>query len=122
MDQKFLDVIKDETPATIVTINAQPASVVNTWSHYINVVNDQTLLIPSAGMHSIENDFQTDNHVTITIGSHKVEGTQGLGCGYHIHGTGTFETSGANFDRMKAQFDWIRAVLVVTIDDIQQKI
>ena len=122
MDQKFLTVIKDETPATIVTINAHPASVVNTWSHYINVVDDHTLLIPSAGMHSIENDFQEDNHVTITIGSYKVEGTQGMGCGYHIHGTGKFETSGAHFDRMKAQFDWIRAVLVVTVDDIQQKI
>lgn len=30
MDQKFLDVMKHEGPATIVTINAQPAHVVNT--------------------------------------------------------------------------------------------
>lgn len=122
MEQEFLDVIKDQTPATIITINAHPASVVNTWSHYINVVDDHTLLIPSAGMHSIENDLTTDNHLTVTIGSYKVEGSQGMGRGYHIHGTGKFATSGANFDRMKQQFDWIRAVLVVTIDDIQQKI
>lgn len=35
MDQKFLDVMKHEGPATIVTINAQPAHVVNTWMSYV---------------------------------------------------------------------------------------
>lgn len=93
-----------------MTINANPAHVVNTWSHYIHVVNDHTLLIPSAGMHSIENDFPTDNHLTIAVGS------------YQVPGTDEFQTSGAYFDVMKAQFDWIRAVLVVHVDDIEQKI
>lgn len=122
MNEQFLAVIKDTTPATIVTINANPAHVVNTWSHYIHVVNDHTLLIPSAGMHSIENDFPTDNHLTIAVGSYQVPGTTGTGCGFHVHGTGEFQTSGDYFDTMKAQFDWIRAVLVVHVDDIEQKI
>ena len=54
MDPKFIEVIKDTTPATIVTVNAAPAHVVNTWSHYMQLIDDHTLLIPSAGMHSIE--------------------------------------------------------------------
>ncbi|MCS6105677.1 pyridoxamine 5'-phosphate oxidase family protein, partial [Clostridium botulinum] len=29
---------------------------------------------------------------------------------------------GAYFDQMKAQFDWIRTVLVVKIHDVEQKI
>ena len=90
MDQKFLAVIKDQTPATIVTVNAHPAHVVNTWSHYMQLVDDQILLIPSAGMHSIENDFPSDNHLTIAVGSYQVAGTTGTGCGFHIHGTGKF--------------------------------
>ena len=86
------------------------------------LIDDHTLLIPSAGMHSIEADFATDNHITIAVGSYKVPGTTGTGCGFHIHGTGKFETSGAYFDQMHTKFDWIRATLVVTIDDVEQKI
>ncbi|MFB9770026.1 pyridoxamine 5'-phosphate oxidase family protein [Lactiplantibacillus modestisalitolerans] len=123
MDPKFLAVIKDSTPATIVTVNGQPAHVVNTWSHYMALVNDQkTLLIPAAGMHSIETDFEHDRQLTIAVGSYKVAGTTGTGCGFHVHGTGEFVTSGPYWEQMHAKFDWIRAVLVVTIDNIEQKI
>ncbi|MCG0731859.1 FMN-binding protein [Lactiplantibacillus plantarum] len=122
MDPKFIEVIKDTTPATIVTVNAAPAHVVNTWSHYMQLIDDHTLLIPSAGMHSIEVDFVTDNHITIAVGSYKVPGTTGTGCGFHIHGTGKFETGGVYFNQMHTKFDWIRATLVVTIDDVEQKI
>lgn len=122
MNEQFLAVIKDQAPATIVTINAHPASVVNTWSHYLNVVDDHTLLVPSAGMHSIENDFKTDPHLTMAVGSYKVAGTTGTGCGFHVHGTGHFVTSGPYYEQMHAQFDWIRAVLVIDVADIEQKI
>lgn len=94
MNEDFLDVLEDKGPATIISINGNPASVVNTWSQYINVVADDTILIPAAGM----------------------------GRGYHIHGSGQFINEGAYFDQMKAQFDWIRAVLVVKIHDVEQKI
>ena len=100
MTEEFLDVLRDKGPATIVSINGKPASVVNTWSQYINVVADDTILIPAAGMHSIQNDLKAD----------------------HIHGSGKFITEETYFDQMKAQFEWIRAVLVVKISDIEQKI
>lgn len=124
MDEDFLDVLEDKGPATIISINDNPASVVNTWSQYINVVADDTILIPAAGMHSIEQDFKKDpkHELTITIGSYNYQGTAGMGRGYHIHGSGQFINEGAYFDQMKAQFDWIRAVLVVKIHDVEQKI
>lgn len=124
MNEKFLDVLFDKGPATIVSVNGNPASVVNTWSQYISVVKDDTLLIPAAGMHSIENDFKKDPHhaLTIAIGSYNYEGTEGMGRGYHIHGQGEFITEGIYYEQMKAQFDWIRSVLVVKIKDIEQKI
>lgn len=115
MNEDFLDVLQDKGPATIVSINGNPASVVNTWSQYINVVADEKILIPAAGMHSIEQDFEKDpkHELTIAIGSYNYQGTAGMGRGYHIHGSGQFVNEGAYFDQMKAQFDWIRAVLVV---------
>lgn len=80
MNQKFLDVMKDEGPVTIVTINANPASAVNTWMSYIKSDKEKNCLyLPAAGMHSIENDFANDNHVLLARGSKKVEGAAGLG-------------------------------------------
>ena len=100
MNEDFLDVLEDKGPATIISINGNPASVV------------------------IEQDFKKDpkHELTITIGSYNYQGTAGMGRGYHIHGSGQFINEGAYFDQMKAQFDWIRAVLVVKIHDVEQKI
>ena len=124
INEEFLDVLFDKGPATIVSVNGNPASVANTWTQYISVVRDNTLLIPAAGMHSIENDFKNDpkHDLTIAIGSYNYEGKAGMGRGYHIHGRGEFSTEGEYFEQMKAQFDWIRAVLIVKIHDIEQKI
>ncbi|KRL41589.1 hypothetical protein [Lacticaseibacillus manihotivorans] len=121
MNAKFLEVLQHEGPVTIITINANPAHVVNTWMSYITL-KDQQLLIPAAGMHSIEADFPTDNHVLLTFGSKEVEGTVGPGAGFHVAGRGHFVESGADFDAKKAQFPWLTRMLVVEIDDIQQKI
>lgn len=121
MDQKFLDVMRHEGPVTIVTINAQPAHVVNTWASYVKVTDHQ-LLIPAAGMHSIEQDFATDNHVTVAVGSKEVEGTVGPGAGFHVHGTGQFIKSGTEFDELKQKFPWITRVLEINIDQIEQRI
>ena len=123
MDPKFVEVMKYEGPATIVTVNGHPASVVNTWMSYIKVNQaGNYLLIPAAGMRSIEHDFEKDNHVTLTMGTKEVEGTVGPGAGYHVHGTGEFFELGAEFDEMKETFPWIRKVLKVKIEDIEQKI
>ncbi|KRN47539.1 FMN-binding protein [Pediococcus damnosus] len=72
----------------------------------------------------IEQDFEKDpkHELIITIGSYNYSGTAGMGRGYHIHGSGQFINEGAYFDQMKAQFDWIRTVLVVKIHDVEQKI
>ena len=37
MNQKFLDVMNDKGLVTIVTINAKPASVVNSWMSYVKI-------------------------------------------------------------------------------------
>ncbi|WP_225047073.1 pyridoxamine 5'-phosphate oxidase family protein [Lacticaseibacillus kribbianus] len=121
MNETFLEVLKHEGPVTIITVNANPAHVVNTWMSYVTVADNQ-LLIPAAGMHSIETDFATDNRVTLTFGSKDVVGTVGPGAGFHVHGRGHFETEGAAFDAKQAQFPWLSRLLVVTIDDIEQKI
>ncbi len=123
MEQKFLAVMQDEGPVTIVTINAHPASVVNTWMSYVKIdEEDNCLDIPAAGMHSIEADFTQDNTVLLAVGSKKVEGTAGLGAGFHLLGEGEFIAEGPDFAQMKERFPWVRKVLRVHIKKIEQKI
>ena len=47
MTEEFLDVLRDKGLATIVSINGKPASVVNTWSQYINAVSYTHLTLPT---------------------------------------------------------------------------
>lgn len=122
-NEKFLEVMQHEGPVTIVTINAQPASVVNTWMSYVKLDLDHDLIyIPAAGMHSIEEDFKTDATVTLTVGTKEVLGTEGPGAGVHLFGQGSFIEAGPIFDEMKVKFPWIRKVLQVKVDKIEQKI
>ncbi|SSA28557.1 FMN-binding protein [Lacticaseibacillus rhamnosus] len=72
MNEKFLEVLKHEGPVTIVTINGNPAHVVNTWMSYVSRKDDE-LYIPAAGMHSIEGDFAKDNHVLLTLVPRKLK-------------------------------------------------
>lgn len=122
-NETFLKVMQHEGPATIVTINAHPASIVSTWMSYIKLdVTNQQMFIPAGGMHSIENDFQVDNHVTVVVASHDVIGTEGLGAGFYVHGEGSFLAEGPIFDEMKEKFPWLRKVLQVKVNDVEQKI
>lgn len=123
MNLKFLEVMQYEGPVTIVTRYANPANIVNTWMSYVQVdqMND-VLYVPAAGMNSIESDFNTDNRVVITVGSKEVEGTMGLGAGFHIYGRGEFISEGQIINQMKIQFPWIRKILKVTIERVEQKI
>ncbi|WP_179395662.1 pyridoxamine 5'-phosphate oxidase family protein [Lacticaseibacillus absianus] len=121
MNEKFLEVLQHEGPVTIVTVNAHPASVVSTWMSYVTV-QDGKLLIPAAGMHSIEGDLPTDDQLVVTFGSKAVIGTVGPGAGFYVYGTGAFIDQGPDFDAKQAEFPWVTRVLVVTIDKIEQKI
>lgn len=122
-NEKFLEVMQHEGPVTIVTINAHPASVVNTWMSYVKLdLDSDVLYIPAAGMHSIEQDFQTDATVILTVGTKEVLGTQGPGAGFHIYDQGSFIELGQIFDEVKEKFPWIQKILQIKVDKIEQKI
>ncbi len=44
----------------------------------------------------------------------------GPGAGFLIKGTASIETSGSDFDLIKAKFAWARAVMAVTASSIEQ--
>ncbi|MBO0431919.1 pyridoxamine 5'-phosphate oxidase family protein [Enterococcus sp. DIV0660C] len=123
MNETFLEVMKHEGVVTIISSSKETPGfhAVNTWNSYVQISDDE-LYIPAAGMHSVQQDIEKNNHVTLTVGSKEVIGTVGHGAGFHLHGTANFITEGPIFDEMKEKFPFLSRVLQITVTDIEQKI
>ncbi|MDT3700987.1 MAG: pyridoxamine 5'-phosphate oxidase family protein [Thermincola sp.] len=122
LNEKLLEVLAHpaDGEVAIVTQGEEGAHVVNTWNSYIHVTEDDRLLIPSAGMNKTEKNIEGDNRVKLTIGSREVQGNMYKGTGFLITGTAKFLKEGADFDMTKKRFEWIRAVLEITVNTAQQ--
>jgi hypothetical protein len=104
----------------IVTLSKEEPHIVNTWNSYIHVTTDDKLLIPAGFMYRTENNIKENNKVWLTIGSREVQGKMYKGTGFSIKGTARFLTDGTEFETMKEKYNWIRAVLEVTIGSAVQ--
>lgn len=120
LSEKLRDVLSHEGVVTIIT-TGDTLAVTNTWNSYLTV-DDDTIYLPAAGMHSIQEILKTDNSLLLTVGSKDVAGTQGPGAGFHITGRGTFLEEGPEFNAKKAQFPWLTRVLQVDVIKAEQKI
>lgn len=120
LSEKLRDVLSHEGVVTIITTGG-PLAVTNTWNSYLTIEGD-TIYLPAAGMHSIQEAMKEDNSLLLTVGSKEVEGTVGPGAGFHITGKGTFLDNGPHFDAKKAQFPWATRVLQVDVVKEDQKI
>jgi len=122
LNEKLLDVLSQpaDGAVSIVTIGDDGAHVVNTWNSYIEVTPDDKLLIPAYGFNKTEKNLSAHNEVTLSIASKEIQGYQSKGTGFIVKGTTRFVTSGEDFDRMKAKFSWLRAILEVTVTTAKQ--
>ncbi len=118
---KFKEVLKHEGVVSIVTWTKEEANVTNTWNSYLQITDDERILLPAAGLMSTEADIAINNRVKVTLGSRDVEGRDGYqGTGFKIEGTAKFITEGPDFDMMFEKFPFIRAALEITIEDLKQ--
>lgn len=123
LNPTFLEVLKYEGVATIISDTEKGYHVVNTWNSYIRVPEGvDRLYIPAAGMHHIEQDVAENPTVLFIAGSKEVPGLMGPGTGFHLKATAHFESEGAIFDKMFAEFPFISRVLILDVKDTTQKI
>ena len=121
LDKKLLDILAHEGVVAIVSCCENEPHVVNTWHSYVNIPEDDRLLIPAGGMTSIEKDTSVNNTVLLALGSNQVEGSGGsMGAGFRLEGTARFLTSGPDFEKMVAQFPWLSRVLEVTVTSLKE--
>ena len=73
-------------------------------------------------MHRTEKNIANNNKIQLTVGSREAQGKMYKGTGFLIKGTARFLMDGEEFDMMKKKFDWIRAVLEISIEHAIQTI
>jgi hypothetical protein len=120
VDEKMLEILKQDGVVAIATLGEDGPHLVNTWNSYIRVTQEGNLLIPAGYMNRTEANIAYNPQVLITLGSSKVPGLHGPGAGFLVKGQAQFVTSGEDFEVMKAKFAWLRATLKVTPDSVTQ--
>jgi len=118
--EKLKEVLKHDGVVAIATLGQEGPHMVNTWNSYVRITSDERILIPVGYMHRTEANIAFNNQVLITLGSRKVAGNMGPGAGFLIKGPASMETSGPDFDLIKAKFAWARAVMAVTASSFEQ--
>ena len=117
---KMREVLKHEGVVAIATLGQDGPHLVNTWNSYVQITEDERLLIPAGSMNRTEANITGNKSVLITVGSRMVAGKNGPGTGFLIEGTAAFMTSGSDLEATKGRFAWARAVLAVTINSATQ--
>lgn len=122
LNEKLLEILSHpaDGEVAIVTQGTDGPHVVNTWNSYINITPDGRIIIPVGGMNKTEKNIAENQLVKLTIGNREVQGLNYKGAGFLITGTAKFTKDGTEFNRMKAKFSWIRAILGITIETTVQ--
>lgn len=121
LNEKFMDVLKNEGVVTIVSWTDGEPHVVNTWNSFMVITEDERILIPAYAMRKTEKNTLINPKVKLTLGSKKVSGYKDYpGTGFVLEGTSQFIDAGSEFDMMKEKFDFLTRVLEVTVISSKQ--
>lgn len=118
--KKMLDVLGNEGVVAIATQGDNKPHLVNTWNSYVQVTEEEHLLIPVGYMNETEENLAKNNHVLVTMGSREVDGKNGPGTGFLVEGKGEIINTGWQFDAVKERFPWARAALVIKPESATQ--
>jgi len=120
-NEKFFEVLKYDGVVSIVTWGNEEPSITNTWNSYLQIKDENRILIPAAGFTRAEKDINVNNKVKVALGSKEIMGNNNYqGTGFLIEGTGKFLTSGEDFDFMIEKFPFLTRVFEITVTSAKQ--
>lgn len=118
--EKFIEVLKHEGVVSIVSNGTDEAHVVNTWNSYLEIAEENKILIPAAAMIKTEENVKLNPKVKLTLGSKEVMGYQYMGTGFLLEGTAKFLKEGEHYDMMLKKCPFLTRVLEVTVVSCKQ--
>lgn len=121
LPEKFYDVIKNEGVVSIISWSNEEPHVANTWNSYLEITEDQRILIPAYGLRKTQRNVGINNKIKLTLGTRNVLGYKDYpGTGFYIEGTAKYLTEGIDYDYMKEKYSFLSRVLEVTVTSIKQ--
>lgn len=118
----FKEVLAHNGVVSITTWSENNVHVSNTWNQYLQIQDENKILIPAAWLHKTEKNIKENSRTILTLGSHEVQGKIGMGTGFVIEGTAKFISSGDTYDSMKEKFSFLTRVLEITVTSVKQTI
>ncbi len=118
--EKFLEVLQHEGVVAIATQGEKDIHMSNTWNSYMRVTPDGRILLPVGGMKTTEANINFNNKVLMTLGSREVQGFRSKGTGFLVRGVATFLFEGDDFEMLKKDYSWARAVLEIRPESVTQ--
>lgn len=121
LPQTLLQVLSHEGPVAIVTQGKDGPHLANTWNSYVQVTDEDTLLLPAGSLRTTEANLARDDRVKMSVASRQVTGKNGgQGTGFLLTGRAAFHFEGPHFQKIKQRFSWARAAVVVKIETTEQ--
>ena len=121
-NQTFKDVLAHNGVVSITSWSEDNVHVSNTWNSYLQIRDENKILIPAAWLHKTERNINKNSNVIITLGSPEVQGKVGMGTGFVVKGSARFISSGEEYDWMKEKFSFLTRVLEITVSSVSQTI
>lgn len=121
-NQAFLDVLTHDGVVSVTTWADDTVHVANSWNRYLQLTEDNKILLPAAWFHKTEKNISNNNRLIMTLGSPEVQGKVGMGTGFVIEGSAKFLESGENFDMMKEKFSFMTRLMEITPASVKQTI
>ncbi|MGL4209801.1 MAG: pyridoxamine 5'-phosphate oxidase family protein [Candidatus Adiutrix sp.] len=118
----FKEVLSHNGVVSITTWADNTVHVSNTWNSYLQIRDENKILIPAAWFRKTERNIDQNDQVILTLGSPDVQGKIGMGTGFVVKGTAKFISSGEIFDQMKEKFPFLTRVLEITAVTVSQTI
>jgi len=117
LDGACREVLEKTEFVAMVTAGPQGPHITATWGDYVRKLGFEgdRLLIPAGYYHQMEANLARDPEIQLLVASRAVDGKLGPGQGFTLKGTGTIVDSGVEMDRVKADFPWARAALVIKV-------
>ncbi|HIW21486.1 MAG TPA: pyridoxamine 5'-phosphate oxidase family protein [Candidatus Dorea intestinavium] len=122
INDKLLEVILSppDSALTIATKGPGGIHLINSWNSYIQITDDDKLLLPAGQMEQTEKNLKKNNEIKMTICNRDVQGKTYKGTGFLVTAKATFATSGREYEMVKNKFPWARAALVLVIKEAIQ--
>lgn len=120
ISEKFKEVLKYEGVVAIASQGENDFHISNTWNSYLRIIDDNRILLPVGGMKKTESNINFKNKVLLTLGSREVMGFNSKGTGFLIRASAKFYYSGSEYELIKKDYPWARAVLEIKPESITQ--